>query len=380
MHNWPLLPGCLLEEVENTCVDLRLWRLGIRQRPWLLSLEDRWWCGSPSDLVWLCGWDEGQESWKTTASVFRPTSCEQQTVVGAACCHGNALRITEASFSILNIWIWTIIMFREALIMNINVSHMMFLNIFDSSEIFMCKRWKRTFQFHPHPAVMEVLEQLTQPNSCFHEWLVCTNTMRTKWTQPCVSAWEWLSRRTLGGGEPPKQQPNKSNTLFQLNFPLRSLNCCSDLNEHFQLHSEAHDFQRYRGNPAHIRIDDVIREAESVRLLVRVAVQTEHISSSLEGKEQTFISSNLKRLAEPPLVKPRASAFKAVLSTNLSRKYANDLSEKSGCKYETNMQICRNQNIFFKTLCTHFSVDKNSAGFISRFMKSALTFIPQIFC
>lgn len=165
MHNWPLLPGCLLEEVENTCVDLRLWRLGIRQRPWLLSLEDRWWCGSPSDLVWLCGWDEGQESWKTTASVFRPTSCEQHTVVGAACCHGNALRITEASFSILNIWIWTIIMFREALIMNINVSHMMFLNIFDSSEIFMCKRWKLTFQFHPHPAVMEVLEQLTQPKT-----------------------------------------------------------------------------------------------------------------------------------------------------------------------------------------------------------------------
>lgn len=214
MHNWPLLPGCLLEEVENTCVDLRLWRLGIRQRPWLLSLEDRWWCGSPSDLVWLCGWDEGQESWKTTASVFRPTSCEQHTVVGAACCHGNALRITEASFSILNIWIWTMIMFREALIMNITVSHMMFLNIFDSSEIFMCKRWKLTFQFHPHPAVMEVLEQLTQPNSCFHEWLVCTNTMRTTWTQPCVSAWEWLSRRTLGGGEPPKQQPKKSNPCY----------------------------------------------------------------------------------------------------------------------------------------------------------------------
>lgn len=63
-----------------------------------------------------------------------------------------------------------------------------------------------------------------------------------------------------------------------------SLKCCSDLNEHFQLHSEAHDFQRYRGNPAHIRIYDVIREAESVRLLVRVAVQTQHISSSLEGK------------------------------------------------------------------------------------------------
>lgn len=137
-----------------------------------------------------------------------------QTVVGAACCHGSALRITEASFSILNIWIWTINIFREALIMNINMSHVMFLNIFDFSEILMCKRWKLTLQFLPHPAVMEVLEQLMQPKQLFSEWLVCTNTMRTKWTQPCVSAWEWSSRRTLGGGELPKQQPNKRNPCY----------------------------------------------------------------------------------------------------------------------------------------------------------------------
>lgn len=262
----------------------------------------------------------------------------------------------------------------------------------------MCKRWKLTFQFLPHPTVMEVLEQLMQPKQLFSEWLVCTNTMRTKWTQPCVSAWEWFSRRTLGGGEPPKQQQNKrnpcyfnstflsahfiflifwsyiqiqclilfnpfiiqimiknENTALSLVQDYLSLKCCSDLNEHFQLHSEAHDFQRYRGNPAHIRIYDIIREAESVRLLVRVAVQTEHISSSLEGKEQTFISSNLKRLAQMPSVKHRASAFKAVLSTNLSRKYANDLSEKAAVNMRQICKYAETRTFFQNILHTFFN-------------------------
>lgn len=93
------LPGCLLEVVENTCVDLRFWWLD-GPRPWLLSLVERWRWGNASDFVWPFEWDDMGEDWGKTVSVFRPTSYEEWQV--GECWRGTSSHHTDNSFSTIN--------------------------------------------------------------------------------------------------------------------------------------------------------------------------------------------------------------------------------------------------------------------------------------
>lgn len=60
----------------------------------------------------------------------------------------------------------------------------------------------------------------------------------------------------------------------------------SHLDEHFQLHPEAHHLQSYGCNFANVRIGDIVREAEPIRLLIGVTVETKHGPPPLEEDRQ----------------------------------------------------------------------------------------------
>lgn len=94
------------------------------------------------------------------------------------------------------------------------MSHQMLLIIYNFFKVLMCKRRKSTFEWSSSSRCHEGFRAVYAAKELLPERLARTNAIRTKWTQPCVSVWEWLSRRTLGGGEPPKQRANERNGCY----------------------------------------------------------------------------------------------------------------------------------------------------------------------